>query len=77
MGFWVYILRCADNSYYTGHIDNLEKRIAEHQAGEIEGYTSTRLPVLLVFSQVSPLVKRLKPVKGKLKDGVVAKRKLY
>jgi predicted GIY-YIG superfamily endonuclease len=51
MSFWVYILRCADGSYYTGHTDNLEKRIAEHQAGEIEGYTSTRLPVKLVFSQ--------------------------
>jgi predicted GIY-YIG superfamily endonuclease len=24
MSFWVYILRCADNSYYTGHTDNLE-----------------------------------------------------
>jgi putative endonuclease len=27
MTFWVYILRCSDNSYYTGHTDNLEKRI--------------------------------------------------
>ncbi len=33
MSFWVYILHCADGSYYTGHTDNLEKRIAEHQAG--------------------------------------------
>ena len=51
MSFWVYILRCTDNSYYTGHTDNLEKRIAEHQAGEVEGYTSARPPVTLVFSQ--------------------------
>ena len=51
MSFWVYILRCADNSYYTGHTDNLEKRITEHQTGEVEGYASTRLPVELVFSQ--------------------------
>jgi putative endonuclease len=51
MSFWVYILRCADNSYYTGHTDDLEKRIAEHQSGAIEGYTSTRLPVQLVFSE--------------------------
>lgn len=51
MSFWVYILRCADNSYYTGHTDNLEKRMAQHQAGEIAGYTSTRLPVTLVFSE--------------------------
>jgi putative endonuclease len=47
MSFW---LRCADNSYYTGHTDNLEDRIAKHKAGEIEGYTSTRLPVKVVFS---------------------------
>ena len=51
MAFWVYILRCNDNSYYTGHTDNLEKRIAEHQSGEIKGYTSKRRPVVLVFSQ--------------------------
>jgi len=49
--FWVYILRCADGSYYTGHTDNLEMRLANHQSGEIAGYTSTRLPVDLVFSQ--------------------------
>ena len=51
MSFWVYILRCVDNSYYTGHTDNLEDRIAKHKAGEIERYTSTRLPVTLVFSE--------------------------
>jgi predicted GIY-YIG superfamily endonuclease len=51
MSFWVYILRCADRSYYTGHTDNLEERIAKHQAGEIEGYTSTRRPVRLLFSE--------------------------
>ena len=54
MSFWVYILRCADNSYYTGHTDNLEQRIAEHQACGIEGYTSTRLPVRLLFSEEFP-----------------------
>ena len=37
MSFWVYILRCADNSYYTGHTDNLEERIAKHKVGAIEG----------------------------------------
>src|SRR5690349_1138680 len=54
MSFWVYILRCADNSYYTGHTDNLEERIAKHQSGEIEGYTLTRLPLTLVFSEHFP-----------------------
>jgi predicted GIY-YIG superfamily endonuclease len=49
--FWVYILQCADSSYYTGHTDNLEKRISEHQAGESEVYTATRRPVKLAWSQ--------------------------
>lgn len=51
MNFWVYILRCADGSYYTGYTDNLEKRIAEHQAGELPGYTFSRRPVTLVYRE--------------------------
>lgn len=51
MSFWAYILRCSDNSYYTGHTDNLEKRLGEHQAGSYCGYTSTRLPVKLAWTQ--------------------------
>ena len=51
MSFWVYVLRCVDDSYYTGHTVNLEKRLAEHQSGICDGYTSARLPVTLVFSQ--------------------------
>ena len=49
--FWVYILRCADRSYYTGHTDNLEQRIGQHQCGEGDGYTSTRRPVELAWAQ--------------------------
>lgn len=49
--FWVYILRCVDGSYYTGHTDNLEKRLGQHQVGEYEGYTATRCPVELAWSQ--------------------------
>ena len=52
MAFWVYILRCADDSYYTGHTDNLEKRIGEHNAGAIAScYTFQRRPLKLVFAQ--------------------------
>ncbi len=51
MSFWVYILRCADGTYYTGHTDNLEQRIAQHHNGELGGYTATRKPLELVFSQ--------------------------
>ena len=49
--FFVYMLRCADGSYYLGHADDLEHRVAQHQAGEIEGYTHERRPVDLVWSQ--------------------------
>lgn len=50
--FWVYILRCADGSYYTGHTDDLDRRIGQHQAGECDdGYTATRRPVTLIWSQ--------------------------
>jgi LAO/AO transport system kinase len=49
--FFVYVLRCADGSYYTGHTDELERRVAQHQTGEIAGYTQERRPVALVWSQ--------------------------
>ncbi len=51
MTFWTYILRCADGSYYTGHTDNLERRFGQHQSGGIPGYTHTRRPVSLLWSQ--------------------------
>lgn len=51
MSFWVYILRCADGSYYTGHTDDLARRLAEHDAGQIAGYTATRGPLTLLFSE--------------------------
>lgn len=55
MAFWVYILRCADSSYYTGHTDNLEKRIGEHHSGAITScYTYPRRPLELAFSQDFP-----------------------
>ena len=50
MRAWLYILKCANNSYYTGSTHNLELRLAQHQAGEGGDYTSKRLPVALVYS---------------------------
>ncbi|HZM47832.1 MAG TPA: GIY-YIG nuclease family protein [Burkholderiales bacterium] len=38
------MLKCADRSYYTGHTDNLEARMAQHNSGEIAGYTHSRSP---------------------------------
>ena len=46
---WVYILECADGSYYTGSTNKLALRLVEHEAGEGGRYTSGRLPVALVY----------------------------
>jgi predicted GIY-YIG superfamily endonuclease len=46
---WVYILECADGSYYTGSTTHIEQRIGQHKAGVIPGYTSTRLPIECVY----------------------------
>jgi putative endonuclease len=47
---YLYILRCADGSYYVGTtVGSLDKRVAEHQAGAYDGYTARRRPVALVF----------------------------
>jgi putative endonuclease len=53
MGAYVYMLHCADESYYvgsaTGH--DLTKRISEHETGAYRGYTFTRRPIRLVWSE--------------------------
>ena len=54
VAFWCYILRCADGKYYTGHTDDFERRMAEHQHGGHCGFTSRRRPVQLVWSQDFP-----------------------
>ena len=51
MAFYAYLLRCNDGSYYAGHTDDLDLRIAQHQSGVFGGYTSKRLPVTLVWSE--------------------------
>src|SRR5262245_41508962 len=53
MGAFVYILLCADHSYYVGSAtgDDLTSRVAQHNSGFYGGYTSTRRPVQLVWSQ--------------------------
>lgn len=46
---YVYILRCADGSLYTGWTNDLEKRLKTHSAGKGAKYTKARLPVELVY----------------------------
>ncbi len=47
---YVYILKCADGSYYVGVTNNFQKRVAEHNSGyDTKSYTYRRRPVELVF----------------------------
>lgn len=51
--FYVYILKCNDGSYYTGHTDDIDKRISEHRFGLIANcYTKNRRPIEVVFIQL-------------------------
>ncbi len=48
---FVYILRCADGSLYTGIAKDVERRLVQHRAGRASRYTRARLPVRLVWSR--------------------------
>jgi putative endonuclease len=48
---WMYILKCADGSYYVGSTKNLGLRLFQHQSGKGSRYTSGRLPVELVYAE--------------------------
>jgi putative endonuclease len=51
---WVYMLRCADGSLYTGWSSDLERRLARHNAGTASRYTASRLPVALAMAVPMP-----------------------
>ena len=51
MSFYAYILRCNDGSYYVGHTEDIDIRLAQHRSGELGGYTAKRLPVALVWCE--------------------------
>ncbi|MCB2088439.1 MAG: Mov34/MPN/PAD-1 family protein [Sphingomonadaceae bacterium] len=54
MPFWAYILHCRGGVFYTGHTDDLERRVADHQSGLVQGFTRKYLPVELAWSQDFP-----------------------
>ncbi len=48
---YIYIVKCSDNTYYTGWTTNIEKRIEAHNSGKGAKYTKHRRPVTLVYSE--------------------------
>lgn len=77
--YYVYIVKCSDNSYYTGFTNDLERRINEHNDGlNPESYTYTRKPVELFFyhefNDVNQAIRFEKQVKGwsrKKKEAII------
>ncbi|HZW82227.1 MAG TPA: GIY-YIG nuclease family protein [Candidatus Deferrimicrobium sp.] len=48
---FAYLLKCANGSYYAGYTNDLQRRLATHQAGKASKYTRARLPVEMVYWQ--------------------------
>ena len=78
-GNFVYILRCADNTFYTGWTTDLERRLNQHLCGKASKYTRSRLPVVCVYtamfaSQQQAMAEeyRIKQLSRSQKDELVA-----
>jgi putative endonuclease len=74
-GAYLYILRCSDRSYYVGTSrKDLEARVAEHNSGLFNGYTSGRRPVDLVFAQHFEVIADAVAAERKVKGWTRAKK---
>ncbi|MCE5340037.1 MAG: GIY-YIG nuclease family protein [Planctomycetaceae bacterium] len=49
--WYMYILKCSDESYYVGHTNNIQERIKRHNTGQGAKWTACRLPVKLVYEE--------------------------
>lgn len=74
MPFWAYMLHCNAGRFYTGHTDDLERRMAEHRAGSLAGFTKRFLPVELVWSQEFPTRDEAKAAEKRIKGWSRAKK---
>ena len=81
MGHFVYVVRCADGSLYTGYAKDVKARVATHNSGRGAKYTAGRRPVTLVYSQwfktVGAALRReyaMKQLSRTEKEALVARR---
>lgn len=51
MCYWVYILRCADGTLYTGITNDIDRRVAVHNSGKGAKYTRSRTPVEVLYRE--------------------------
>ncbi|HEY0239549.1 MAG TPA: GIY-YIG nuclease family protein [Friedmanniella sp.] len=71
---WTYLLRCSNGSFYVGSTRNLDQRVAEHDAGAVEGYTEKRRPVELVWAHETERVDEAWALERQIKGWGRAKR---
>ena len=76
---YMYILKCCNNTYYTGSTKNLERRISQHQNGEGANYTKKHQPVELVYYEVFTRIdhafyreKQIQNWSGKKKEALIS-----
>ena len=74
MSFWAYMLHCRGGAFYVGHTDDLERRVAQHQAGTIPRFTADRLPVTLVWSEAFTTREEAREAERRLKGWSRAKK---
>ena len=68
MNFFTYIVKCSDDSYYTGYTDDVEARVQDHNNGVYpDAYTRKRRPVKLVFSYRFPDAQSAKEFERQIK----------
>lgn len=49
--WWIYIVQCADHTFYTGSSPDVTNRVLTHNSGRGAKYTRSRLPVSLVYTE--------------------------
>jgi putative endonuclease len=49
--WYMYILKCSDNSFYIGHTTNIQERLIRHNSGQGAKWTAARLPVNLIYKE--------------------------
>jgi len=74
MPHYVYILRCCDDSYYTGKARDLDARLSQHQEGIGSEYTKRRRPVKCVWSDIFPNDEQAFEAERKIKGWSRAKK---
>ena len=72
--FFVYIVRCADDSLYVGHASDLESRVELHNQGRGALWTACRLPVRLAYSEPHPSLAAAMRRERQLKGWTYAKK---